>query len=100
MTPMTQTADDRIGLGMARLVGFCVTAPILDVFAKVAAAAVPVGQITAARFIVQTALMMPVCLALAISLRLSRPLWSRIALRALFLTLSTYFFIGALRVMP
>jgi len=96
----TISQKDRIGLGMALIVGFCLTAPLLDVCAKLAAATIPVGQITAARFIVQTALMLPVCLIMGLSLRLPRALWPLIAWRALFLMLSTYFIIAALRFMP
>lgn len=85
---------------MALIVGFCLTAPLLDVCAKIAAEVIPVGQITAARFLVQTALMLPVCLIMGLSLRMERALWWLVALRAVFLMLSTYFIIAALRFMP
>jgi len=96
----TASQTDRIPLGMALIVGFCIFAPLLDVCAKIAADVIPVGQITAARFIVQTALMMPVVLIMGLSLRMPRALWPIVALRALFLMLSTYFIIAALRFMP
>lgn len=99
MSTASQTPD-RIPLGMALIVGFCLTAPLLDVCAKIAADVIPVGQITAARFIVQTALMLPVCLVMGLSLTMPRALWPLITLRALFLMLSTYFIIAALRFMP
>ena len=41
------------------MLGFCLTAPLLDVAAKLAADSVQVGQITAARFIGQCGLMAP-----------------------------------------
>jgi len=47
----------RILAGVTLMLGFCVTAPLLDVAAKLASTSVPVGQITAARFLVQCALM-------------------------------------------
>lgn len=98
---MTQPPiPDRIPLGMALILGFCLTAPLLDVCAKIAADVIPVGQITAARFLVQTALMLPVCLMMGISLLMPRTLWGLIALRAAFLIMSTYFIIAALRFMP
>lgn len=98
---MTQTSHtDRVPLGMALIIGFCLTAPLLDVCAKIAAGVIPVGQITAARFMVQTALMLPVCLIMGLKLMMPRDLWGPVALRALFLMLSTYFIIAALRFMP
>ena len=98
--PMNTTETDRIPLGMALILGFCVFAPLLDVCAKIAADVIPVGQITAGRFIVQTVLMLPVVLVMGLSLRMPRALWPIVALRALFLMLSTYFIIAALRFMP
>jgi drug/metabolite transporter (DMT)-like permease len=85
---------------MALIVGFCLTAPLLDVCAKLAADTIPVGQITTGRFVVQTALMLPVCLWMGLSLRLPVALWPLVMLRAIFLFLSTYFIIAALRFMP
>ena len=93
-------SQDQIPLGMALIIGFCLTAPLLDVCAKLAAEVIPVGQITAARFVVQSLLMLPVCLFMGIGIGLARPLWGPIALRAVFLILSTYLFIAALRFMP
>lgn len=96
----TPTNIDRIPLGMALIVGFCIFAPLLDVCAKIAADVIPVGQITAGRFVVQTALMLPVVLVMGLSLRMPLALWPIVAVRALFLMLSTYFIIAALRYMP
>jgi len=96
MTPHT----DRIALGMVLILGFCLTAPLLDVCAKLAAEVIPVGQITAARFVVQTVLMLPVCLMMGLSLGMPRALWGLITLRAVLLILSTYFIFAALRFMP
>lgn len=100
MTNAIKPNADRIPLGMALIVGFCITAPLLDVCAKLAADAIPVGQITAARFVVQTGLMLPVCLLLGLGLRLPSGLWPLITARAVFLMLSTYLIIAALRYMP
>lgn len=93
-------APDNILLGITLMIGFCVTAPLLDVFAKLATDAIPVGQITTIRFVVQAALMAPICLWMGHSLRLPRPQWPILAARAILLILSTYFFIGAIRFMP
>lgn len=91
---------DRILLGVALMLGFCVTAPLIDVASKLAAQTLPVGQITAARFVVQAALMLPVCLWMGQGLRIGSGVLGRLVLRALFLILSTYCFVAAVQVMP
>jgi len=64
--------SDRTVLGIVLMIGFCITAPLIDVSSKLATATIPVGQITLGRFIVQGALMAPVCLLLGHSLRLPK----------------------------
>ncbi len=91
---------DRILTGVALMLGFCLTAPVIDVASKLAASTIPVGQITTARFVVQAALMLPVCLALGFGLRMGRGVLGRLTLRALFLVLSTYSFVAAVQYMP
>lgn len=91
---------DRILPGAALMIAFCVLAPLLDVASKLATAAIPVGQVTAARFVVQGALMLPVALALRVPLATGGRLAGLTALRALFLVGSTYCFIAAVAVMP
>jgi drug/metabolite transporter (DMT)-like permease len=92
--------SDRILPGVALMLGFCVTAPMIDVASKLAAATIPVGQITAARFVVQGALMLPVILWFGGGLWPDRRLIGPLALRALFLILSTFSFVSAVAVMP
>ena len=70
-TPST----DRILASVALMLGFCVTAPLLDVAAKLASGSVPAGQITAARFIVQCVLMAPFVWMMGLSLRVARGQW-------------------------
>ena len=93
-------ATDNILIGVALMLGFCVTAPLLDVAAKLASSSIPVWQITAARFFVQCALMAPVIWVMGLSLRVAQgqllPLFSR----ALLLLFATFCFISAIRVMP
>jgi drug/metabolite transporter (DMT)-like permease len=91
---------DRILLGVALMLGFVATAPLIDVFSKLAAATIPVGQVTAARFLVQGAVMLPVAVALGHGLGMPWGLWRPLLLRALMLTLSTYAFVSAVDVMP
>ncbi|HCM99600.1 MAG TPA: EamA family transporter, partial [Rhodobacter sp.] len=79
---------------------FCLLAPLLDVASKLATADIPVGQITAARFIVQGALMVPVMVMMRIEWTLSKRMVKYVALRAFLLILSTYCFVMAVTVMP
>lgn len=60
--PSLPYLNDRVVLGVILMLGFCLTAPLIDVASKLAAATIPVGQITTARFVVQGALMLPLCL--------------------------------------
>jgi len=94
-------AQDTTLKGIVLMLAFCVIAPLLDVAAKLAAeAGIPVGQVTAARFVVQTALMLPVMLWMGLALRLSLRGFGFTALRALFLLVSTYAFVSGIQVMP
>ncbi len=87
--------------GILLMLLFCLIAPLLDVSAKLAAeGGIPVGQITGARFLVQGALMLPVVLFLGLTPRLDARALGFVALRALFLVLSTYAFVSGIAVMP
>jgi len=94
------TGQDRILPGVALMIAFCVTAPLIDVAAKIAAQVVPVGTVTLGRFVVQAGLMLPVVLAMGLSLRLTRRAASLTFWRALTSILATYCFVAAVRVMP
>ncbi len=93
-------SSDRILTGVALMLGFCLTAPLLDVAAKLASDSVPVGQITAARFVVQCVLMAPFIWVMGLSLRVARGQWLALIFRALLLLIATFCFIAAIRVMP
>ena len=82
------------------MLAFCVLAPLLDTCAKLATATIPVGQITAARFLVQGLLMAPLAAAMGLGLRLPRRLWGLMTLRTLFLIASSFCFVAAVTVMP
>nr|WP_286193825.1 DMT family transporter [Tropicibacter sp. R16_0] len=97
--PIPHSAD-RVLTGVILMLGFCLTAPLLDVAAKLASASVPVGQITAARFIVQCALMAPFIWIMGLSLRVARNQLLALVVRALLLLFATFCFIAAIRVMP
>lgn len=93
-------ANDRILPGVALMIAFCVTAPLIDVASKLATQQLSVGLVTLARYVVQGALMLPVVMIMRFSLRLSpRALMLSLA-RAAVSIASTYCFIAALRVMP
>lgn len=94
---MTQ---DRVLPAIILMLGFCLTAPLIDVAAKLAAAAISVGQITTFRFVVQAVLMAPVCIALDQSLRPGRRTMGRLFARAGCLIVATYCFVAAVKVMP
>lgn len=91
---------DRVLPGIVLMLGFCITAPLIDVASKLAAQTLPVGQITTARFIVQAAIMLPLCLILRYPLTFPRSLLWQLVQRAFFLVASTYCFVAALQVMP
>lgn len=87
--------------GIVLMLIFCMIAPLLDVASKLAAeGGMPVGQITAARFGVQGALMLPVLLVMGLSLRMTRKALAYTFLLAFFLILSTYSFVSGIAVMP
>jgi len=92
--------NDHAVLGVIFMILFCVTAPILDVFAKLAAEKIPVGQITAARFLVQAILMVPLAYFYDKTLTFRPKLLSRLVFRSLMLVASTYCFVAAIAVMP
>jgi len=94
------SSTDHVLTGVTLMLGFCFTAPLLDVAAKLASDSVPVGQITAARFVVQCALMAPFIWVMRLSLRIVRRQWLAMLFRALCLLVATFCFIAAIRLMP
>jgi drug/metabolite transporter (DMT)-like permease len=82
------------------MICFCVLAPTIDMFSKLAAQTVPVAETTAARYVAQAAFLLPVALAMRLSLRMdARDVW-RSFLRAALSIVSTFTFVAAIRVMP
>lgn len=87
--------------GVLLMLAFCVLAPLLDVGAKLAAEnGVPVGQVTTARFVVQSALMLPVVLLMRLPLALDGRALGYTILRSALLLVSTYAFVSGIQVMP
>ena len=92
--------QDKPLVGVALMIGFCVMAPLLDVCAKLAAAEIPVAEITVFRFVVQALLMMPICLYFGGKLLAPREDFVILAVRAACLLAATFCFIAAIRLMP
>ena len=86
--------------GVLLMIAFCLVVPLLDVFSKLAAERIPVAQITAARFLLQSLFMFPVLFYLGKSFRVPIALLPMLFLRAVFLIFSTFFFVTAISVMP
>ena len=82
------------------MLGFCVTAPLIDVSSKLASQQVPVGQVTVARFVVQAAIMVPVVFLIGADWRMSPRVIGLTLVRAGVSILATYSFIAAVQVMP
>ncbi len=93
-------APDRTLPGVMLMLAFCVLGPLLDVASKLATETIPVGQITAARFVVQGALMVPVALVMRLPWRVDARMAALLTVRAVFLILSTYCFVAGVSIMP
>ncbi|MCV2876389.1 DMT family transporter [Rhodobacteraceae bacterium XHP0102] len=96
---MRATADRPV-LGILFMLGFCITAPIMDGMAKLTPNEVPVSQIIAARFGIQVVILVPLALMLGIALRPNAKEMFGHFLRGLMLLLATFFFFSAIRHMP
>lgn len=82
------------------MVGFCVTAPVMDALAKLTPHDIPVSQILAARFGVQVVILMPLVVLLGELHWPSRKEALGHVARGALLLLATYFFFTAIRYMP
>jgi drug/metabolite transporter (DMT)-like permease len=93
-------APDRPMAGIGIMVAFCVVAPFIDVFAKLASVEATALQIAVARFAVQTAALAPVALALG-RLRLpDRRAMAAHGARGALLGVATWLLVTALARMP
>lgn len=97
----TQTrASDSTTLGILLMLAFITVAPVTEVFAKLVADRIPVGQITAARFAVQAGLLIPLVIALREATRPSLAELRLYVVRAALIVCSAGFIIGAVKYMP
>lgn len=97
---LTYSLPDRVLPGVFCMVLFCMTAPLIDVAAKMAAQHVTVTQVTLARYGFQVLLMLPLMLLSGAVWRMSRRVMQFLALRALVGLVSTYSFVAAVQTMP
>ena len=98
--PSPKSATDKVLAGVALMLGFCLTAPLLDVAAKIASESIPIGQISTARFVGQCVLMAPVLWLMGLPFKVPTQHLVALVFRALFLLVATFCFIAAIRVMP
>ena len=94
------TASSNTLRGALLMVGFCILAPLLDASSKLATEAIPVGQITAMRFVFQGLCMLPVFLLMRLDPRTSQRDLMLLIARAVCLMLSTYCFVASVQYMP
>jgi drug/metabolite transporter (DMT)-like permease len=92
--------SDRALLGALLMLAFCITAPLIDVTAKLAAASVSAGIVTLARFVVQAVCMAPILIVMRSGLGIGRDAIGLLLARAGVSVLATVTFVGALSVMP
>ncbi|MFP4275577.1 MAG: DMT family transporter [Paracoccaceae bacterium] len=91
---------DRTLAGILFMAGFAATAPIMDSFAKMTPAEVPILQIVLVRFGFQVVTLLPLAWALGLAQRPGpREAWLHLVRGALLLT-GTALFFGAIRFMP
>ncbi|MBF9037380.1 EamA family transporter [Rhodobacterales bacterium LSUCC0387] len=82
------------------MIGFCITAPIMDGMAKLTPNEVPVLQIVAARFGVQVVILIPLAIMMGVAMRpTARDVVGHL-MRGLMLLLATFCFFSAIRYMP
>jgi drug/metabolite transporter (DMT)-like permease len=96
---MRSTADKPV-LGILFMIGFCITAPIMDGMAKLTPNEVPVLQIVAARFGVQVMILIPLAIMMGVAMRPTARDIAGHLMRGLMLLSATFCFFSAIRYMP
>ncbi len=86
--------------GILMMLGFAAFGPVIDVFAKLAATEIPVAQVSAARFLVQSALLLPLAALLGHLHRPDRTETALHLLRGALVLTATLLFFGAVKYMP
>ena len=97
---MSDSQNDRTLLGIGLMLGFCAVAPLIDVFAKLAAETLPVGQVTSARYVSQSVTLAVILLILRSGFEFNRRNIAPLFGSALLSLAATYTFIAAIDRMP
>ncbi len=92
--------NDRPLLGISFMLGFCVLAPLGDAMAKLLGDTLPVVQLLWFRFAIQAVVLVPLCFALGLSLRMpSRVFWFTV-LRSLLHMIGIWAMFTSLQYLP
>ncbi|MDG2097416.1 MAG: DMT family transporter [Paracoccaceae bacterium] len=89
-----------VTLGILFMLAFAIIGPLIDLFAKLASAEVPIGQIILSRFILQGFVLLPVAIILSLA---HRPTFKELQmhfLRATLILIGTGSFVSAIKYMP
>ena len=89
--------SDQTTLGIGLMMSFCFFAPVLDVFAKLAAVEIPIAQITSVRFVGQAVFIFLIIKILKRPIKVPLDLLLPLFYRAIFLLTATYCFFFAIK---
>ena len=89
-----------VTLGILFMLAFAIIGPLIDLFAKLASAEVPIGQIILSRFILQGFVLLPVALILSLAHRPTFKEFQMHFLRATLILIGTGSFVSAIKYMP
>ena len=89
-----------VPLGILFMLAFAIIGPLIDLFAKLASAEVPIGQIILSRFILQGFVLLPVAIILSLAHRPTFKEFQMHFLRATLILIGTGSFVSAIKYMP
>lgn len=89
-----------VTLGILFMLAFAITGPLIDLFAKLASAEVPIGQIILSRFFLQGFVLLPVAIILSLAHRPTFKEFQMHFLRATLILIGTGSFVSAIKYMP
>ena len=89
-----------VTFGILFMLAFAIIGPLIDLFAKLASAEVPIGQIILSRFILQGFVLLPVAIILSLAHRPTFKEFQMHFLRATLILIGTGSFVSAIKYMP
>ena len=89
-----------VPLGILFMLAFAIIGPLIDLFAKLASAEVPIGQIILSRFILQGFVLLPLAIILSLAHRPTFKEFQMHFLRATLILIGTGSFVSAIKYMP